>query len=377
MKLSPLAQRLARMDQFRDASWTVLAENVPVWPAVPPVPTMQWTDGDNAYGPSQGTAELLDALALRGRAQGAALGPESLLVTNGGFDALALITRRLHTRGIRRVICAGPVLSSVVGLFESIGVEPVVLAWDDLFTGERWRGLGCGATDAFYLNTPHNPTGACLAEDVAKQLLADQQRFGFQLILDLVYDSFCFQDGCSGSPLAWVGNWQGVYAFNSFSKSYGAPGLRVGWLMAEPAVIPQLTAQFEMERIAVSTTAQTKAAALCALGNRSLVDAVRRGRKLVLDWAAAERIEIAAGHGGTQLWVDLQVGDSERFADLLMERERVVVTTGANYHPVQPRYIRLPTGLDTATLTSGLEAIERVRRGAGAADLTFSGSAVR
>lgn len=361
MKLTPLSRRLSLMARSPGTDWTVLAENIPEWPVVPQVPVLRWEDGDHAYGPSQGAPELLETLAGRCRRQGADMGTESLMVTNGGFDALALITRFLRTQNAERVVSVGPVLTSVAELFRSIGLELIATDWNTFLIGEQWRLLDLGAADVLYINTPHNPIGACLTEDMARALLADRSRRGFSVILDLVYDSFCFDEEYAASPLAWVDDWQGVFAFNSFSKNFGAPGLRVGWLMAEPSVVEELTGRFEKERIAVSSTAQLRAAALCAIGNEPLVDAVRHGRKLVLDWATARRIDVTAGHGGTQVWVDLQVSDAELFADRLMAEEKVVITTGLNYYPAYPRHIRLPTGISAARLAAGLRSIDKVR----------------
>jgi aspartate aminotransferase len=360
MTITPLARRLSAIAESPGTDWTILAENVPEWPVIPRVPALRWEDGDDAYGPSNGRPELLEALSQRCREQGADVNVESIMVTNGGFDALALISRFLRERGTRQVICVGPILSSVAELFCAIGLELVVRDWDTWLDGEEWRGLG--ASDAVYINTPHNPTGACLTEEAARALLAEQSRRGFAVILDLVYDSFCFVEGPSVTPLAWVDDWRGVFAFNSFSKNFGAPGLRVGWLMAEPAAVDELTGRFEKERISVSSAAQLRAAALCALGNEPLVDVVRHGRELVMDWAATRSIDVVAGHGGTQVWVDLRAGDAESLADRLMEREKVIIATGLNYYPAHPRHIRLPTGISTARLAAGLTSIDEVRR---------------
>lgn len=359
MGITPLAQRLSGIAEAPWIDWTNLAENVPEWPERPHVPALRWEDGDDIYGPSRGQPQLLSALAERCRAQGADLGFESMMVTNGGFDALAAICRLLRARSVRRIVCAGPILSSVAGLFQTIGLEPEVRTWYELLDLQGWRTLRLGPTDALYVNTPHNPLGACLSEQATRALLTDQSSCGFAVVLDLVYDAYQF-GGPAGTPLTWIDDWHGVFAFNSFSKNYGAPGLRVGWLMADPTAVDELICRFEQERIAVSPAAQLRAAALCALGNGPLVEAVRSGRELVTKWATARSLDVVAGHGGTQVWVDLGGADAERIADLLMERSRVVVATGLNYRPVHRRHIRLPTGVPIARLATGLEAIDKV-----------------
>lgn len=359
MTLTPLAQRLARADAEPDVDWNIMAENAPQWPDPPAVPDLTWSDGDDVYGPSQGIAPLLDVLVARARGQGAALGTGSVLVTNGGFDALALLARRLRAGGARRIVCAEPVLVSVAGLFAQLGLQPVVRDWEWLANGDTAR-MPLGGDDVVYVNTPHNPTGACLSGPAIEELLRDQRRRGFQVIFDLVYDDFQFGEPAV-SPLAHVQDWNGVHAVNSFSKNYGAPGLRVGWLLAEPEMITDLTAAFELERIAVSGAAQRRAVALWENGNAPLVAAVEHGRKHVLDLAAEHGIEVTPGAGGTQVWLDPQAGDTEVFADRLMAEERLVITTGTNYYPRYPRHIRFPVGMPIDRLDAGMRALARVR----------------
>lgn len=361
MELTPLGQRLARAAQAPGVEWRILAENIPVWPSPPPAPPDESTGADAQYAPSQGVEVLLDALRRREQARGIGIGTESILVTNGAFDALGLAARQLHGLGVRRAICAGPVLHSVASLFEVIGFEVVVTDWARLVGEQSWQSPPLGREDLLYLNSPHNPTGNCLDEPVTRALLKEQQRRGFALIFDLVYDSFVYDPAVAVSPLALVEDWDRVYGVNSFSKNYGAPGLRTGWMVAEPGTVEQVTARLEMERIAVATGAQLRAASLCAYGNAPLVERAGQGRRLVLDWAAENGIAVSPPLGGTQAWLDLGVGDSERLADRLMRQERLVIATGANYYPMDAGYIRIPTGMDPVFLAESLELIARTR----------------
>ncbi|MFK0253886.1 beta-methylarginine biosynthesis bifunctional aminotransferase [Streptomyces sp. NPDC090445] len=367
MSLTPLGRRLATVAASPEEPWEILAENVPVWPAPPGLQAADW-ELDRQYAPSQGTDELLEALRLRQREQGVDVGAESLLVTNGAFDGLGLVARHLLRSGVRRAVCTGPVLLSVADLLRSVGLGLHVLDWPTLIEQRSWTALGLGPEDLLYVNSPHNPTGACLDEAAARALLAAQRHLGFTLVLDLVYDSFVQDPAALAAPLALVEDWRGIYGLNSFSKNYGAPGLRVGWVTADPREVVQLTARMEWERIAVSTRAQNQAAQLCKLGNRSLTDRVRTGHRLVLDWARTNGMRISPPQGGTHVWVDPGVPDTEVLADALMSEHRLVVTTGANYHPADSRHMRIPSGADPSFLTRSLETVsavsERLRRSA-------------
>ena len=357
MGLSPLSRRLSEVAQAVSEEWTLLAENIPMWPELSlPSVNLISDDGHYDYAPSQGVDALRVALRDRAAAQGADIGIESVLVTNGAFDGLGLVARQLSGSGVRRAICGGPVLLSFADLLHAAGLEVVVEDWQELIAAQGWVSLGLGPGDLLYVNTPHNPTGACLDDSTARALLAARERQGFSVIFDLVCDSFVFDQAVIGTPLPLIRDWQGVYAINSFSKNYGAPGLRIGWIIAGQAAIEQLTIRLEWERISVGTAAQYHAAALCGHGNAALVERVRVGRQMILDWAAGNNIGVGAQQGGVQAWLNLadsggsDCEDAEDFADKLMMKHKIVITTGANYYPRAATWFRIPAGVPEAVL---------------------------
>lgn len=362
MTLTPLAQRLAAVAADPSADWLVLAENVPVWPDPPVLTAPAGSADDYRYAPSGGDEVLIEAICRRERAAGVRIGADSVLVTNGGFDGLALAARRARGAGVRRVLCAGPVLRSAAALFLANGLDVRVRSWPSVVGDRSRRELSLGPGDLVYLNSPHNPTGRSLTAGETDDLLLDARQRGFTVLLDLVYDSYTFEPDAVASPLTRVTDWGGVLAVNSFSKNWGAPGLRVGWLAAAAAVVAELTERFEHERIAVSSRAQRTAAQLCAAGNAPLRERVGEGHRLVAEWTRAAGLRAPLARGGTQAWMDLGVGDAERFADTLMADERLVLTTSANYVPGWPGYLRIPTGVPRPDLERALEAVDRTRR---------------
>jgi aspartate aminotransferase len=358
MRLSPISSRRETAARTPGVDWRILAENIPVWPAEPPMPIAGWDDHAQ-YAPSRGVEALLDVLGERERRRGAGITADSLLVTNGAFDGLGLIARHLVTKGVRRVVCGGPVLINVFDLFNAAGLRTVV---EDFPVVAGGGSLDLGPGDLLYLNTPHNPTGACLDEEMVRAVFDAQLEFGFTVVFDLVYDSFVHDPAAAASPLASVPDWRNVYAVNSFSKNYGAPGLRVGWLTAAPEEIEDLTARMEWERIAVSGNAQHQAAHLCSLGNAPLIERVRAGREMALRWAEEVGAVVARSQGGTHLWADLLVGDAEMLADELMTEHGLIISTGANFYPAVENYVRIPFGVEHGLLQESFEIIADVLR---------------
>lgn len=363
MRLSPLAERLVKAEQAPETPWKILAENVPVWPVPPTIDaeSVPW-DGDCRYAPSQGTEVLLRALSKRAASQGFDRGTETILITNGAFDATGLVARHLAALGVRRAVCAGPILLSVGDLLGASGMEVVVTEWTALIDDEEWTDMRLGPTDLFYINTPHNPTGACLSRSAADAILKAKSRLGFSVLFDLIYDSYRYAQDAPVTPLGLVDDWHGIFGVNSFSKNYGAPGLRVGWVMSEAATISELTARFEWEKISVNTEAQRRAAFLCEYGNAPLIEVARKGRNILLAWAEANDVIAEPWQGGIQMWADMGTGDAEEFADELMDKYQVVISTGANYYPAARARLRIPAGLPEPLLLESLPLLTAAKR---------------
>ncbi|MCB0161750.1 MAG: PLP-dependent aminotransferase family protein, partial [Caldilineaceae bacterium] len=83
-----------------------------------------------------------------------------------------------------------------------------------------------------------NPTGATLPEDRRRQLADLSRRHGFTVVADEVYQLLGYTE-TPPAPMAAYLDRGNIISVGSFSKIL-APGLRLGWLQAAPAVIERL-----------------------------------------------------------------------------------------------------------------------------------------
>jgi beta-methylarginine biosynthesis bifunctional aminotransferase len=274
---------------------------------------------------------------------------------------LSLILRHLRENGARRVVSVGVMLFSVAELIAANGLKTHVLDQAAMADPGYWHTFDLGRWDVVYVNTPHNPSGTCLSPSALGALAARRSKARAAVVFDLVYDSYIHSGKSRRSPLSHFDGLQGIYAINSFSKNYGAPGLRVGWITADPQAVESLVARMEHERIAIGVTAQRRAAQLCANGNAALRERVRVGLETVRAWLAARALDMALPEGGTQFWFDFGSHDAETFADLLMARKRLVVATSANYRPCVLSGLRVPLGQAPYVIEAALDDIWTLR----------------
>jgi aspartate/methionine/tyrosine aminotransferase len=191
-------------------------------------PDLDWEVG---YTPSSGYPELRDAIA--------ALNPpaerDNVMVTVGAIEALLILHNLLLDPG-DEVVCLWPAYQPLHELATGAGgtVRFVELEQERGFAidlAEVEEAVG-DRTRVVLLNVPHNPTGQTLSPEDLCELARRLESRGTYLIVDEVFREM----RGAHPPSAWDGQ-ENLIVVGSMSKSYALPGLRIGWLVAEPELV--------------------------------------------------------------------------------------------------------------------------------------------
>ena len=350
-----LQQRLRYVDRFPERDWTNVVENVPCWPQ--PIATFAPESTDVLkYAPCEGNVPLLDALVGREQERNRlSISRDQLVITNGGMHAISLVVRSLKRAGNIALVQA-PVFTSVAQILRAAGMELRYFRADDgrvdIDALGSARNIGL-----IYLNSPNNPTGAVLRPETLSQLLDFSRSCHAAILLDAVYDSFIFDDLSFRAPPTGF-DWDRVYVVNSMSKNYGAPGLRLGWVVASTLNIQSISALLECECVSVSGPSQRNAIKLIAQGNSELVAHVRDGRRFVMQTLPSVKgARFIEPMGGTQILVELPVEDVEVFGDYVLTELGLVLATRSQYQGLAGPFIRFPLGAPRALQERALELL--------------------
>jgi 2-aminoadipate transaminase len=198
------------------------------------------------YSPTQGQIELRTWLAEQMNADGCALGPENILVTNGAKHALELVCRLLLDEGDAIVVTA-PTYFTAIPIFRSFGVTLLEVEQDEgglrldalaRLLDER-RQAGLAAPKLIYNVTDfHNPTGTTMDEARRRALIDLAAAQDIALVEDTPYRRVRFE-GDQAPMLKALDRTGAVFHLGTFSKLV-APGLRIGWVAAEAEMIARL-----------------------------------------------------------------------------------------------------------------------------------------
>ena len=292
------------------------------------------------YGDPRGYLPLRETIARVLASQGLRAHPESVLVTSGSQQALALVGQLL-LRPDDVVAVERPTYAGALDLFRSLGVEVVGVPTDE-------RGL---VTDAlaellerrrvrlvYTVPTFGNPTGACLSGARRRELVALADRHDFAILEDDFVGDLRYE-GHAQPPLKALDPGGRVIYVGTFSKML-TPGLRVGFLVAEGPIYASLVRRKLATDLTTSSLAQRALESYISVGSygahlRRSCGAYRKRRDAML--AAIGRhlpgASLEVPLGGLFVWLRLPEGVSAETLLPLARSRGVTFAPGGGFFP--------------------------------------------
>ncbi len=311
------------------------------------------------YGATEGFNPLREQLARFMQAKGVAgLTAEELIVTTGSQQALDLVGKTLISPG-DKVIVEGPTFLATIQAFRLYGAQliaaPVdaggcnVDALEELIAQHQPKFV-------YVIPTFGNPSGALMPIERRRQLLQLAVRTRTLIVEDDPYGDLYFAAEPPPSLLALAAEVPGarqVLAHCGSLSKVLSPGLRVGWMVAPPALLGKATMCKQFSDAHTSTFAQATAAQYLAAGGMG--PALQRVRPVYAQRAAVmgaalkrelgDAIEFVAPQGGLFIWARL-TGAGGALADGAALAKRAI-DAGVAFVPGAPFYCANP---DPATL---------------------------
>lgn len=288
-------------------------------------------------------------------------GPQQVMATHGSSEAIFLTMTALLGPG-DDVVVLDPIYPQLAALAEGIGcrLRRWPLRRERAFRPDLEEGLALlgPETRMVVVNFPHNPTGATLAPAEQDALVAAVERTGAYLVWDGAFSRMTYDRPPLPDPLL---RYDRTVSFGTLSKSYGLPGLRVGWCAAAPDVLKRFESLRDYTLLHLSPLVELIARRVLAVGDR-LIGIRRaqaaRNRTRVAAWVEAQggRVEWVPPEGGVSSFPRLPaVRDVDRFCHRLAAERRILIVPGSCFGA--PEHVRLGLGGATADLEEGLERI--------------------
>jgi len=195
------------------------------------VVTKAMRDNHNGYSPSNGIEEAIEAIRKEAIELKGIKNIQNIFISTGASEAIEICMTALINRGENILIPSPgyPLYSAVVPKLESAfntyhlheednwhpHIEDIVSKIND-----KTRGI--------VIISPNNPTGTVYSKEILLQVIEVAKKHKLMIFSDEIYDKLIFS-GKKNISIASLTNEVPVVTFNGLSKSFLAPGWRIGW----------------------------------------------------------------------------------------------------------------------------------------------------
>ncbi|WP_198970118.1 aminotransferase-like domain-containing protein [Xylophilus sp. ASV27] len=330
------------------------------------------------YGATEGYDPLREQLAAFMQAKGADVAPAGLIVTTGSQQALDLLGKTMISPG-DKVIVEGPTFLATIQCFRLYGAELVSAPIDAHgVQTDRLEALIAEHRPKFVYLIPTfgNPSGALLNLERRRKVLELAVKYQTLIVEDDPYGDLYFGEAPPPSLLALSkevpGSRELLAHCGSMSKVL-SPGLRVGWMIAPPALQANAVMCKQFSDAHTSTFAQATAAQYLKAGRmpatlahvRKVYGQRAQAMGQALQRELGEAVSFTQPQGGLFFWARLTgAGGSTRDAGEFARRaieQLVAFVPGAPFYATAPDASTLRLSFATADVARIEEGIQRLR----------------
>ncbi|MDI3279852.1 MAG: histidinol-phosphate transaminase [Bacillota bacterium] len=264
--------------------------------------------------------------------------PDQVIVGNGSDELIKLLAETFLRPG-DEVLLPAPTFSEYEFAAHLMGARPVSVPCRDFKPDwERMVQAVTERTRMIFLPSPNNPTGRALREEELISLLSGVPP-AVLVVVDEAYREYAEDPLYHRDSPRLLTRFANLVLLRTFSKIYGLAGLRIGYGLADPAVIDLVYRVCEPFNV----NALAQEAALAALDDEEHLAASRENNRRGKEYLEAELKALGLNPVPTEanfFFVGLGRDCREVFRALL--QRGIIVRTGDIFG--EPEYIRVTIG---------------------------------
>ena len=310
----------------------------------------------NGYTPTQGAAPLLKKVQSDVDAMYGA-GKREAFIASGTSGGLLLTLLTLVNPG-DEVILFDPYFVMYEALVKMLGAVPVLISTypDFQIDVNKVAAAVTPKTKMIILNSPANPTGVIATEENVRDLVALATEKNIVLVRDEIYKFFCY-DGDFVSPAKYSDE---VIVLDGFSKCYGMPGWRLGFVHGPHEIIQQMLKFQQYSFVCAPSALQYGALAAIGTDMDQILANYRHKRDLIYD-GLKDCYEITKSNGAFYSFPKAPWGTASEFVTYLIQEHQLLVIPG-NVFSKQDTNFRISFAASDETIEKGVEILRKAAK---------------
>ncbi|MDE1860869.1 MAG: LL-diaminopimelate aminotransferase [Candidatus Micrarchaeota archaeon] len=314
------------------------------------------------YGDEQGDARLRKAIADFYSKRGITLAQEEIFISDGA---------KPDSANIQSIFSKDSVVAVQDPSYPVYVDSNVIGGRTGKSDGTTYRGIvymPCNEANGFfpslpgekvdliYICSPNNPTGAVATKAQLKDFIDYAKKNKAVIVFDAAYHPFISDPSLPRSIYEVEGSKECAIEINSFSKSSGFTGVRLGWTVVPKALVVEgqeagrvnsiwNRRQTTMFNGASNVAQEGGLAAISDQGikeNQVIISGYMANARAIKECLVAKGLVVFGGENAPYLWIKTPSGmGSWEFFDKMLNEAHVVVTPGSGFGPAGEGYIRI------------------------------------
>jgi len=348
--------------------------DVQTHPAIKAAACRAIEQGKTRYSQNAGLLELRQTIAkYYNRKEQLAYRPEDeIMVTVGAMEGLYLCLLALLNPD-DEVIIPAPYYVNYTQMVAMCHAKPMIVdnpeVTDLTYRLEDIELAITPRTRAIMINTPSNPTGRVLSQEMLAGIAEIAKKHDLVVIADEVYKCLIYDKQPWRSIAHIEGMRERTILINSLSKEFCMTGYRIGYVLGPSEIITAMTKL--QENVAACAPLPSQYAAIEALGSsedysKDMVRIFTERKECIVDGISAiDGLTCREPDATFYLMVDISSTgmNSVDFAIALLKAQHVAVVPGITYGKCCDHYIRIAFTRELEYIREGVKRIDAFMKG--------------
>ena len=328
----------------------------------------QLNTGEVRYAPADGLPALKKAILRYTEEQyGRMLAPQNVIVSSGAKQSImTLLYAILEPKD--EVVYPAPYWVSYPEMVKLAGGVPVAVTPEDgsfVPTVPDIADKVGSYTKAIVLNSPNNPSGVMYPADFVAEMVAFCEKKNLWLVMDDLYNRLVFDGKKAPNPFDYATRepeQSRLVVVQGVSKMYAMTGFRIGWALGNREVVEAMT-NIQSHQTSGPVTVSQWAAIGALSGVQSGIESLRltlenQRNVMVERLRTIPGVHVTNPDGTFYCFPDFSAyaKDSQKLAELLLERVRVVTVPGKEFG--MEGHLRLSY---CGTIKEIMDGVERIK----------------
>lgn len=310
-------------------------------------------DGANKYSQTAGDAELVRLIAEQVKGEFGWEKP-AVLVTSGLSGGLLLTFMALIDPG-DEVIIPDPYFVIYKHVINMLGGKCVFVdSYPDFrLPVDRIAAAVTDRTKLIIANSPANPTGAVYTDAELQALAKVAAEKDIVVLSDEIYEKFCYDGPCPSIAKYY----DKTLLMRGFSKSYGMPGWRMGYVAANEELRELVDAMTKIQQytfVCAPTPFQKAAIAAMDCDVSELVADYRKKRDMIYD-GLSDTFDLVKPAGSFYAFLGVPGGGATKFVERAI-KSNVLIIPG-NVFSERDTHFRISYATTDEKIRQGIEIL--------------------